>query len=72
MKGKIIKKIAFITGSAGFIGFHLSNHLLSNEWKVVGLDAMTDYYDVSLKKLRLNEIGKDSKASNFNFLRFLP
>ena len=47
-----MKKIAFITGAAGFIGFHLANYLLSNDYKVVGLDAITDYYDVNLKKNR--------------------
>ena len=47
-----IKKIAFITGYAGFVGFHLTNHLLSNSWKVVGLDAFTNYYDIKLKKDR--------------------
>lgn len=41
-----------VTGSAGFIGFHLSRLLLANGYRVVGLDAMTDYYDVSLKEAR--------------------
>ena len=41
-----------ITGSAGFIGFHLAELFLSNKWRVIGLDAMTDYYDVNLKKNR--------------------
>ena len=41
-----------ITGSAGFIGFHLAQTFLSKKWKVVGFDAMTNYYDVSLKKDR--------------------
>ena len=44
------KKIAFVTGSSGFIGFHLAKFLLSNDWQVVGLDALTDYYDINLKK----------------------
>ncbi|SMX47340.1 GDP-mannose 4,6-dehydratase [Actibacterium lipolyticum] len=43
---------AFVTGSAGFIGFHLCQRLLADGYKVVGLDAMTDYYDVSLKEQR--------------------
>lgn len=42
----------FITGSAGFIGFHLSKLLLDKGYKVYGYDGMTDYYDVSLKKKR--------------------
>ena len=61
-----MKKVAFVTGSAGFIGFHLSNSLLSENWKVVGLDAFTEYYDVDLKKNR-NKILK--KNSNYNFHR---
>lgn len=52
IEGININKVAFITGFAGFIGFHLSNYLLSHDWKVIGLDAITDYYDVNLKKSR--------------------
>lgn len=42
-------KTVLITGSAGFIGFHLSSKLLAEGWRVVGIDCMSDYYDVSLK-----------------------
>lgn len=41
-----------ITGTAGFIGFHLANILLSEGFRVHGYDGMTDYYDVTLKKRR--------------------
>lgn len=44
--------LAFITGSAGFIGFHLAQTLLSDGWDVIGLDCLNDYYDVSLKEAR--------------------
>ncbi|MEM9043808.1 MAG: GDP-mannose 4,6-dehydratase [Pseudomonadota bacterium] len=42
----------FITGTAGFIGFHLAKLLLSEGFRVHGFDGMTDYYDVSLKQRR--------------------
>jgi len=41
-----------VTGSAGFIGYHLCARLLRAGHQVIGLDAMTDYYDVSLKRAR--------------------
>ncbi|WP_397541275.1 NAD-dependent epimerase/dehydratase family protein [Roseovarius salis] len=42
----------FITGTAGFIGYHLADLLLGEGHEVHGLDGMTDYYDVSLKQRR--------------------
>jgi len=41
-----------VTGSSGFIGYHLSRLLLSEGHEVLGIDAMTDYYDVTLKEER--------------------
>ena len=49
----------FITGTAGFIGFHLAKLLLKDGYKVHGYDGMTDYYDVSLKHARHNILLKD-------------
>ena len=48
-----MKKI-LVTGSAGFIGFHLSERLLNEGYQVLGLDGITDYYDIKLKKSRIN------------------
>ena len=45
-------RTAFVTGSAGFIGYHLSDLLLSRGWRVVGLDVLSDYYDPELKRRR--------------------
>lgn len=41
-----------MTGAAGFIGYHISKRLLDEGWRVVGLDCMSDYYDVTLKERR--------------------
>ncbi len=46
------QRTALVTGSAGFIGFHTAKRLLADGWRVIGLDAMTDYYDVALKERR--------------------
>ncbi|WP_275555833.1 NAD-dependent epimerase [Mixta sp. Marseille-Q2659] len=45
-----------VTGAAGFIGFHVTQRLLSAGHQVVGLDNLNDYYDVNLKRARLNQI----------------
>ena len=61
-------KTVFITGVAGFIGAHLAKKLLHDisEIKIVGIDNLNDYYDVSLKENRLNEL---SKYGNFLFVK---
>ncbi len=45
-------RTALVTGSAGFIGYHLCARLVAQGWQVIGVDAMTDYYDVRLKERR--------------------
>ncbi len=60
---EITNKTILITGSAGFIGSNLVLELLKDydNIKIVGLDNMNDYYDVSIKEYRLSEIEKLSK-----------
>ncbi len=55
-----------ITGSTGFIGYHLSSSILSKDCYVVGIDNMNDYYDVKLKDDRLEQLEQNS---NFCFYK---
>ena len=55
-----------ITGTAGFIGFHLAKRLLERGDTVVGIDNINDYYDVNLKYARLAETGIDREAENWH------
>lgn len=52
-----MKEQTLVTGTAGFIGFHLTRKLLGRGDSVIGLDSINDYYDVSLKYARLAETG---------------
>lgn len=56
--------ISLITGAAGFIGFHVSKALLARGDRVIGIDNLNDYYDVSLKKRRLDILAENQ---NFHF-----
>lgn len=70
MKAKVNleNKTILVTGSAGFIGYYLSKRLLEEikGVKVIGFDSVNDYYDVSLKEWRLEQL---SKYDNFTFIR---
>ncbi len=55
-----------VTGCAGFIGFHVAKRLLADGYPVVGVDNLNDYYDVSLKKARLEQL---QKFAEFSFIR---
>ena len=63
MKSKI-----YITGAAGFIGFHAAKKFLNKGIKVHGFDSMNNYYDPRLKKARLNIL---KKYKNFSFTKGL-
>ena len=54
----------FITGTAGFIGFHLAKLLLHEGFRVHGYDGLTDYYDVNLKKRRHEILAKFTSFSS--------
>jgi len=45
-----------ITGVAGFIGFHLANSLIKKKYNIIGIDNLNSYYDVKLKKARLDKL----------------
>jgi UDP-glucuronate 4-epimerase len=55
-----------VTGAAGFIGFHVTQRLLSAGRAVVGLDSVNDYYDPKLKEARLDLLKRDP---NFSFVK---
>lgn len=55
-----------LTGAAGFIGFHTAQILLTRGDEVIGLDNLNDYYDVSLKQARLDQL---RKFPNFRFVK---
>lgn len=55
-----------VTGSAGFIGFHLAKRLAAEGHEVIGLDNLNNYYDVKLKLDRLQEAGIDSQKIAYN------
>lgn len=54
-----------VTGAAGFIGFHVSQRLLAAGHQVVGIDNLNDYYDISLKQARLDQLS----SVNFQFVK---
>lgn len=70
---QLINKTIFVTGAAGFIGANLVRQLLSMDLQgtVIGIDNMNDYYDVSLKEYRLQELEKVAalSSSQWTFIR---
>ncbi len=57
-------KTALVTGTSGFIGYFVADALLAAGWQVVGLDSMSDYYDVGLKQSRLGLLNAHSSFTN--------
>ncbi|MBD3612614.1 MAG: NAD-dependent epimerase [Hydrogenovibrio crunogenus] len=61
-----------VTGSAGFIGFYVTQALLKKNHDVIGIDNLNDYYDVDLKKARLSTLNQVCKESglekNYQFI----
>jgi len=55
-----------VTGAAGFIGFHVTRKLLSQGYRVVGIDSLTPYYDPALKEARRAEL---AKCDGFEFIK---
>tara|TARA_B100000963_G_scaffold120047_1_gene104600 strand:+ start:5067 stop:6095 length:1029 start_codon:yes stop_codon:yes gene_type:complete len=62
-----MKKKILVTGSAGFIGFHLSNKLIKSNYEVVGIDNLNDYYDKKLKRDRLKTINKNIQNEKYDW-----
>jgi UDP-glucuronate 4-epimerase len=60
-----LSKTILITGCAGFIGFHLAKRLLVNNYFIIGVDNINSYYDVDLKKARLQLL---KEHENFSFV----
>ncbi len=70
-----------ITGTAGFIGFHLAKRLIERGDEVIGMDCINDYYDINLKYSRLEQTGihrdkieygkyvQSSKFKNYKFIK---
>jgi len=63
-----------VTGTTGFIGFHLCKSLLEDEYEVLGIDNINDYYDVNLKYARLKELGisTSSITTNSSPIKHIP
>ena len=56
-------QVVLVTGSAGFIGYHLCRILLAEGFRVVGVDSMSDYYDVGLKRARHRDLATSNAFS---------
>lgn len=60
-----MKKV-LVTGAVGFVGFYLTERLLSDGYNVVGVDNLNSYYDIKLKQIRLQKL---TEFENFEFIK---
>ena len=67
----MIKEKILVTGAAGFIGYHLTKKLISKGYDVIGFDNLNSYYDISLKKSRLDQlnIAFGLEKQSFTFIK---
>jgi UDP-glucuronate 4-epimerase len=63
-------KTILVTGAAGFVGAAVSARLLSDGYRVVGVDSLNDYYSPALKKQRVKLLERHASARNFGFKKF--
>ncbi len=59
-----MNKKVLVTGAAGFIGFYITKKLIKKNFNVVGIDNLNNYYDINLKKSRIQELDKIAINSN--------
>ena len=59
----------FVTGVGGFIGFSLCRQLLKYDIELIGLDNLNDYYDINLKKARINLLNYSSRKAKWEFIQ---
>lgn len=65
-----MNRTILVTGSVGFIGFHLCKKLIKNGIKVIGIDNINNYYDIKLKKKRLEILSQiSSNKKNWKFFK---
>ncbi len=62
-------KTIIVTGCAGFIGWKVTEQLLANDNKVIGVDNLNDYYDITLKEWRLRSLKSLKKNNVFSFVK---
>jgi UDP-glucuronate 4-epimerase len=66
-KCEVTGRMALVTGAAGFIGSNLAERLLHDGWTVVGIDALTDYYSLSIKQANLKALS--DLGGDFRFVQ---